>query len=105
MVEIVKLKVRVHLVHKAVGPRQRDALAQALQLVVVVRIVHPPGAVLQGIQEADILPSKVVPAQELAGGEGQLLLICRRQVDCPAAHIVLLGRLLVASDDQAPVAQ
>ena len=65
----------------------------------------PLGSMRNRMQEAEVLPPKVVPPQELASGVGHLLLVRRREVTSIAADIVHGRALLVARDHKAPVRQ
>ena len=87
VVEVVEARGRVHLVGERVGRRDRDrARAREEELVVVVGVVHPAGAVLDRIEEAEVLAAKVVPAQLRLGLEGERLLPSRERAGWAAVR-------------------
>lgn len=73
-VEVGERVVRHHLVEHRARARlwDRHRTVGPLQLVVVVRVVHPPGAVRDSVEEADVLPAEVIPAQVARHREGSL---------------------------------
>ena len=91
-----RMKVRVRIVYvfgrlqerMLLALRRREygveqaALERRAQHIVVVEIKDPRCLPADGIQEANILPTKVIPRQDGNGGVRQRALIVRRQIFC-----------------------
>ena len=95
-------KVAIHL-HDA----GQHTSCIAVEDIVVIKIKDPLCALVDCIQKADVLPTKMVPGHQLDAPVGKRELVCRRQVnDLPALALPYkrgpraVRRLLIANGNE-----